>query len=33
MEKNKMHFRHIMLYHYRKGKNVISEIRKKICVI
>jgi len=32
MKKNKVHFRHVMLYYYCKGKNVI-QIRKKICAI
>lgn len=31
MEENKIHFRHLMLFHFRKGKNAV-QITKKVCV-
>ena len=31
-EKNKQHFRHIMLYYFKKGKNA-TETHKKICAV
>lgn len=31
-EENKMHFRHLMLFNFRKGKNAI-ETTKKICAV
>ena len=30
MEENMQHFQHIMLYYFKKGKNV-TEMQKKIC--
>ena len=32
MEGKKQHFRHIMLYYFKKGKNV-TETQKKICAV
>ena len=32
MEENRQHFWHIMLYYFKKGKNV-TEIQKKICAV
>ena len=32
MEEKKQHFRHIMLYYFKKGKNT-TETQKKICVV
>jgi len=32
MEENKMHFRHLMLFFYRKGKNT-TQATNKICVV
>ena len=32
MEEKKQHFRHIMLYYFKKGKNA-TEIHKKICAV
>ena len=32
MAENKEHFRHIMLYYFRKGKNA-SQTQKKICAV
>lgn len=32
MEEDDLHFRHILLYYYRKGKNA-SQARKKLCAI
>jgi len=32
MEENKVHFRHLMLFFYRKGKNII-QAANKICAV
>jgi len=32
MAENKEHFRHIMLFYFRKGKNI-SQTQKKICAV
>ena len=32
MEENMQHFQHSMLYHFKKGKNII-ETQKKICAV
>ena len=32
MEENKQHFRHIMLYYFKKGKNT-TETQKKVCAV
>ena len=32
MEEKKQHFRHIMLYYFKKGKNA-TETHKKICAV
>jgi len=32
MAENKEHFRHIMLFYFRKGKNA-SQTQKKICAV
>ena len=32
MEEKKRHFRHIMLYHFKKGRKA-SETQKKICAM
>ena len=32
MEENKVHFRHIMLHYFKKGKNA-TEMQKKICAV
>ena len=32
MEEKKQHFRHIMLYYFKKGKNA-TETQKKICAV
>ena len=32
MEENTQHFQHIMLYHFKKGKNT-TEMQKKICAV
>jgi len=32
MEENKVHFRHLMLFFYRKGKNV-TQTANKICTV
>jgi len=31
MEENKVHFRHLMLFYFRKGKNA-AQTAKKICI-
>ena len=32
MEQNTEHFRHLMLYYFKKGKNA-TEMQKKICAV
>jgi len=32
MDENKVHFRHLMLFYFWKGKNV-AQIAKKICIV
>ena len=32
MEENMQHFQHIMLYNFKKGKNI-TEMQKKICAV
>jgi len=32
MEENKVHFRHLMLFYFRKGKNA-AQTAKKICIV
>jgi len=32
MEENKVHFRHLMLFFYRKGKNA-TQMANKICAV
>ena len=33
MEENMQHFRHIMLYYFKKGKNATEMWEKKICAV
>ena len=32
MEENRQHFRHVMFYYFKKGKNI-AEVHKKICAV